>query len=81
MQSNVNMTKPFGNSVFVFVFIIYVHFTLFVNFTLHTSTAFTAFHKSHQDKQVSDGRTWRANAMTEPGIGKKTKIPHASGHR
>ena len=34
MQIKVNMTKPFGNLVFVFVvFIIYVHFTLFVTFT------------------------------------------------
>ena len=77
------MTKPFGNSVFVFVFIIYVHFTLFVNFTLqHIYTALRAFHqavnKSHQDKQVSDGRTWQTNAMTQPGVGKKTKILHAT---
>ena len=83
VQIDVNRTKPFEYLVFLCSFYTHCDFYPAYFYSFYSFSPRCQVNKSHQDKQVSDSdrRTWRTNAMTEPGIGKKTKILHANGHR
>ena len=76
-------TKPSKYLVFLCLFYTLCDFYPAYIYSFDSFSPRCQVNKSHQDKQVidSDRWTWGTSAMTEPRIGKKTKIPHASGHR